>query len=354
MSCIVVFGRQPVPGRVKTRLASAIGADAAAEIYAALLNHTLAVAAATGEEVVLSLAEEVRDGWRPPPGVRVELQGEGGLGDRMAESFTRRFAEGWGRVVIIGSDCAELAVERLSRALDLPGGAPGGAGACDRWRLLGGGTATSGCARCSSRSRGRRPKTLDRTRRVLQSLGVGWHELDTLSDLDTAADLDRDLTSAGVLPVLADRLRRAVSSGPSPGRRHDRGGRRKSCIAAAVGPVAAVGGAAHGPPDPGLDRRRPAARGAGGAQDLPAVRGSESAQAGHHRGPTRAAATAPESGVAARGARGRATPDGGDGVRSGGRPGQGRRLRKRPATGPGGGVDRAGRFACSPFSTSSI
>ena len=210
MSCIVVFGRQPVPGRVKTRLASAIGADAAAEIYAALLNHTLAVAAATGEEVVLSLAEEVRDGWRSPPGVRVELQGEGGLGDRMAESFTRRFAEGWGRVVIIGSDCAELAVGGLRRALDL----------LAEHRVVLGPATDGGYWAVGQRRPGvemfesvpwSSPKTLDRTRRVLQSLGVGWHELDTLSDLDTAADLDRDLTSAGVPPVLADRLRRAVS-----------------------------------------------------------------------------------------------------------------------------------------------
>ncbi len=210
MSCIVVFGRQPVPGKVKTRLASAIGADAAAEIYVALLNHTLAVAAATGEEVVLSLAGEIRDGWRPPFGVNVELQGEGGLGDRIAESFTRRFAEGCRRVVIIGSDCAELSPERLSRALDL----------LVEHRVVLGPATDGGYWAVGQRSPGvemfesvpwSTPQTLDRTRRLLQSLGVGWHELDTLSDLDTVADLHRDLTAAGVPPGLADRLRRAVS-----------------------------------------------------------------------------------------------------------------------------------------------
>jgi rSAM/selenodomain-associated transferase 1 len=217
MSCIVVFGRQPVPGRVKTRLASAIGANAAADIYAALLNHTLAVAAATGKEVVLSLADEIRDGWRPPPGAKVELQGEGGLGDRMAESFNRRFAEGRRRVVIIGSDCAELSPERLNLALDL----------LATHRVVLGPATDGGYWAVGQRSPGvemfesvpwSTPQTLDRTRRVLQSLGVGWHELDTLSDLDTVADLDRHLTAGGVPPVLTDRLRRAVSQ------LHDRDG----------------------------------------------------------------------------------------------------------------------------------
>lgn len=42
----LVFGRYPAPGRVKTRLASSVGADAACTFYSACLAHTVAQASA--------------------------------------------------------------------------------------------------------------------------------------------------------------------------------------------------------------------------------------------------------------------------------------------------------------------
>ena len=79
---IVVFGRVPVPGRVKTRLAAALGPEAAASLYRLLLDRVLAEAGATGKPVVLALAEAAPAGsdWRPPPGVTVEIQSDGDLG----------------------------------------------------------------------------------------------------------------------------------------------------------------------------------------------------------------------------------------------------------------------------------
>ena len=42
-ACVVIFGRDPVPGEVKSRLAKDIGAEAAAGVYAVTLEHTLEV-----------------------------------------------------------------------------------------------------------------------------------------------------------------------------------------------------------------------------------------------------------------------------------------------------------------------
>ena len=62
-TCLVIFGREPVPGKVKSRLAIAIGAETAARIYAATLDHALEVAKESGARVVLSLAETPSVSW---------------------------------------------------------------------------------------------------------------------------------------------------------------------------------------------------------------------------------------------------------------------------------------------------
>ena len=39
-AAIIIFARLPVPGKVKTRLAAGVGADAACKFYAACAAHT--------------------------------------------------------------------------------------------------------------------------------------------------------------------------------------------------------------------------------------------------------------------------------------------------------------------------
>ena len=52
-TALIVFARAPQPGRVKSRLAASIGEHAAAEIYARLLGHALALAADwTGPKII--------------------------------------------------------------------------------------------------------------------------------------------------------------------------------------------------------------------------------------------------------------------------------------------------------------
>jgi uncharacterized protein len=122
---VVVFARAPVAGRVKSRLAAAIGADAAAALYAAFLDDTCAlVSAAAGEgapsgwRLVLAVDGDVghpavcalaaRDGFE-----RV-AQGDGDLGARL-DAAIARYAGG-GAVVIVGSDAPTLPRARLGDA----------------------------------------------------------------------------------------------------------------------------------------------------------------------------------------------------------------------------------------------
>jgi len=186
----VVFGREPVPGRVKTRLARETGVERAAAVYAALLERTLAAAVATGVPVVLSLAEACTGAWAPPPGLRVEVQGHGDLGQRMLEAFSRRFAEGVDRVLLIGSDCPGVSRCRLLEALEVLSRAPvvlGPAVDGGYWAV---GQRAPGVD-CFSGVPWSSPETLRATRQRLRRLGVPWEEIETLADVDTVEDLER-------------------------------------------------------------------------------------------------------------------------------------------------------------------
>ena len=97
-SQLVVLARWPAPGRCKRRLASSLGAEAAARVQARLTGHTLAVARQLARQLGIELVLAV-DGLAPRAarrlgdqlGVgRIVLQGGGGLGVRMQRQFRIR------------------------------------------------------------------------------------------------------------------------------------------------------------------------------------------------------------------------------------------------------------------------
>lgn len=187
---IVVFGREPVPGRVKTRLAAAVGEAEAARIYRLLLEHTVGCALATGVPVTLSLAEAPSAGWSAPEGVRLEVQAPGNLGERMGAAFGAAFARGAGAVVLVGSDCPGVRPAHLAAAFGRLGEVPVVLGpAADGGYWLVGQRAPG--VDCFSGVPWSSERTLEVTRRRLEELGVAWAELGRLRDVDTLDDLER-------------------------------------------------------------------------------------------------------------------------------------------------------------------
>jgi rSAM/selenodomain-associated transferase 1 len=209
LTAIVVFGREPVAGRVKTRLAAEIGDRAAARVYGRLLENTLIEAAKCGARAMLSLADPPCAAFEPPVALPVEVQSEGDLGRRMGDAFRRRFAEGFDSVLVVGSDCPALTAAHLSAGLDrlrsqhpaVLGPAPDGG-----YWLVGqsrpGADLFSGIPWSS-------PRTLEATRERLRDLGIRWAELPVLADVDTASDLDRILASGTLASGLAERIEQA-------------------------------------------------------------------------------------------------------------------------------------------------
>jgi uncharacterized protein len=112
---IVIFAKEPIAGRVKTRLIPALGAEGAARLAAEMLARTLEEAAATRLAVELC-GEPDPAGWREPPSaVRLTAQGTGDLGERLARAAERVLGKG-DRILLIGTDCPGLDRARLSAA----------------------------------------------------------------------------------------------------------------------------------------------------------------------------------------------------------------------------------------------
>jgi hypothetical protein len=119
---LLLFTKRPEPGRAKTRLIPALGAEGACEVHARLARHAAGVVRAVDACCLRRVACVSPDAWTAEapsllgPGLEVWPQGDGDLGARMARAFERAFAEGAARVIVVGSDCPDLRPELIERA----------------------------------------------------------------------------------------------------------------------------------------------------------------------------------------------------------------------------------------------
>ncbi|MFU8848510.1 MAG: TIGR04282 family arsenosugar biosynthesis glycosyltransferase [Opitutales bacterium] len=107
---ILLFLKAPVPGQVKTRLAAAIGVQAATEVYETLVQSQLQrlpreyaleihfAPADAGSQFASWLGETLN--YYP--------QEDGDLGDRLKHAVKTAFARGAREVICIGADCPSL------------------------------------------------------------------------------------------------------------------------------------------------------------------------------------------------------------------------------------------------------
>lgn len=110
---IVVFTRWPEPGRAKTRLIPAIGADRAAALHRRLTELTLAAVRASGLPFELRVTGAPTAAFGDWLGtVPVVDQGEGDLGERLARAGPPY------PTLFIGADAPDLSAELLRLAAD--------------------------------------------------------------------------------------------------------------------------------------------------------------------------------------------------------------------------------------------
>lgn len=120
---LLVFAKAPRPGHVKTRLARAWGAAAAADVYRRLGRQVVAQLAGAPAQTILCFdppgsEDEIR-AWLGGRGVRAFMpQGDGDLGERMSRATVAAFARGARAVVVTGTDAPAVGAGTVVRALD--------------------------------------------------------------------------------------------------------------------------------------------------------------------------------------------------------------------------------------------
>lgn len=115
---MIIFVKNPVPGKVKTRLAATVGDKTACNIYLRLLEHTESISRASSLPRYVYYDETVTsdDLWTHPDTVK-RKQSDGDLGERMHDACAEVLKE-YPHAIIIGSDCGELTDDHLEQAAD--------------------------------------------------------------------------------------------------------------------------------------------------------------------------------------------------------------------------------------------
>ncbi|MFU8859625.1 MAG: TIGR04282 family arsenosugar biosynthesis glycosyltransferase [Cyclonatronaceae bacterium] len=128
-NALIVFLKNPVPGRVKTRLASGIGDEKALRIYLELISITSeAVKNLAGTSVFLyfdeappvnASAEKHRvrvQAFRNGYDIIVAVQAGNDLGKRMLNAFEEVKKQSFEKICIIGTDCPGVSTGLLEEA----------------------------------------------------------------------------------------------------------------------------------------------------------------------------------------------------------------------------------------------
>lgn len=112
---LLIFAKAPVPGKVKTRLIPALGAEGGCALYQRLLEHCLLQTADWPGERLLYV-DQPSHVWlkvlAAEHGLPVRRQVEGDLGERMMSAM----ADFPGGALLIGSDCPALDTQAIARA----------------------------------------------------------------------------------------------------------------------------------------------------------------------------------------------------------------------------------------------
>jgi len=186
---LIIFIKNPVEGKVKTRLGSSIGSTNALLVYKKLLAHTREVASQVeaNRQVWYSSMIDHRDSWNKERFDK-KLQSGSDLGERMSAAFQKAFEDGYENVVIIGSDCADITSRHIKDAFHALNtkDAVIGPSKDGGYYLLGISKYTPDIFTGISWST---QEVFEQTVSCFENLGLSYSVLDVLNDIDTIEDL---------------------------------------------------------------------------------------------------------------------------------------------------------------------
>lgn len=116
---LLIFTRNPVMGKVKTRLAKTVGDQTALDIYTFLLDRTVEVTKPVTAAKFVYYSEEIKeeDIWNTS-GYTKKLQEGAHLGTRMLNAFKETFEADadYESILIIGSDMYDITPDHINDA----------------------------------------------------------------------------------------------------------------------------------------------------------------------------------------------------------------------------------------------
>lgn len=116
-NALIIFAKNPVWGKVKTRLAKTIGDAAAFDAYQQMLAHVRNVAMQVDCHRVVFYSDFVDEGdaWGRPVFSK-EVQSGADIGEKMHNALASTLAKGYEKVVLVGCDLLDLQVQHLKQA----------------------------------------------------------------------------------------------------------------------------------------------------------------------------------------------------------------------------------------------
>jgi rSAM/selenodomain-associated transferase 1 len=184
-SRIILFAKAPVRGRVKTRLQ--VSAERALALHDAFVRDTLEMLAAF-PDVELS-TDAATDAWSEY-GLARSVQAPGDLGAKLYAAIAGALADGYRRVLVLGSDSPTLPAAHVSALLDSaadvalgPTEDGGYYGICCR-RAAGG--MFDGVEWSSARTLATTMCALEKAGLTVE-LGPAWYDVDLPADLERLA-----------------------------------------------------------------------------------------------------------------------------------------------------------------------
>lgn len=116
---LLIFAKNEVSGKVKTRLAAATGAEAALRVYHELLDYTAGITKKLPVDKFVFCPDykAANDVWEDRF-FQKEIQQGSDLGVRMLQAFRFAFDEGYRQAVLIGTDCPELTGAMVQKAFE--------------------------------------------------------------------------------------------------------------------------------------------------------------------------------------------------------------------------------------------
>jgi rSAM/selenodomain-associated transferase 1 len=190
LTALIIFIRNPIYGKVKTRLAKDIGDEKALQVYQLLLNHTLNITKPLKCSKFVYYSDEVSDQdiWDNQNYIK-RLQNGNDLGERMYFAMKDLFEAGFTKVLIIGSDCFQLKTEILEEAIIMldQNSSVLGPAIDGGYYLLG---LTSLIPDLFFNKEWSSEKVAQQTMDDFVRLGISYDFLEELNDIDDATDLE--------------------------------------------------------------------------------------------------------------------------------------------------------------------